>query len=79
MIMYFNKKFLSLQSRFKEIKMNEFDRIISNNKVISNYEYKGNFKKNIVPFVYDLKEIETLIQKKLFCERNLNPMYEINL
>ncbi len=27
MIMYFNKKFLSLQSRFKEIKMDEFDRI----------------------------------------------------
>lgn len=79
MIMYFNKKFLSLQSRFKEIKMNEFDRLICNNKVVSNYEYNGIFKKNIVPFVYGFKEIETLIQKKLFFERNLNTIYEINL
>lgn len=79
MIMYFNKKFLSLQSRFKEIKMDEFDRIISKNKVVSNYEYNGIFKKNIVPFVYGFKEVETLIQKKLFYKKDLNPMYEMNL
>jgi tRNA A37 threonylcarbamoyladenosine modification protein TsaB len=79
MIMYFNKKFLSLQSKFKVIKMDEFDRIISNNKVVSNYEYNGIFKKNIVPFVYGFKEVETLIQKKLFYKKDLNPMYEMNL
>ena len=75
MIISINKKFFNLGVKFRELKTNEFERILSKKKVVSNCEYNGIFKKNLVPFVYGFKDIEVLVQKKLFLDKNLKQKY----
>lgn len=75
MIISINKKFFNVGVKFRELKTNEFERILSKKKVVSNYEYNGIFKNNLIPLKYTHKEIELLIKQKLIIEKNITPNY----
>ena len=69
-----NKKFFYLSTN-KELKIQQLNKILSKKKVVSNYQYSGIFKKNLISFAYDIKDMKILVNKKLFIEKNINPKY----
>lgn len=75
LIMLIGKKFLDITSKHKKLEIEQIDRILSTKKIVSNYEYSGIFKNNLIPFNYNYKDIELLIKKKLIVEKNITPKY----
>ena len=73
-IISINNKFLNLYN-YKDLKIEEFQGILETKKVVSNFKYNDNFKKNLVSFEYNASDIEFLIQNKLFIKKNLSPKY----
>ena len=75
LIIQIGKKFLDIHNKHKKLEINQMDRLLSTKKIVSNYKYSGTFKKNLIPFKYDYKDIELLIKKKLIEEKNITPKY----
>jgi len=42
---------------------------------VSNFKYNGTFNNNLVSFDYNIDDIEILLQKKIFIEKNIAPKY----
>jgi len=74
-ILNINKKFLDITKKNKQLEKKQFDSLLSKKKIVSNYEYNGIFKDNLIPFKYTYKEIELLIKQKLTIEKNITPNY----
>jgi len=70
-----NKKFLDITKKSKQLEKKQFDSLLRKKKIVSNYEYNGIFKNNLIPFKYTHKEIELLIKQKLIIEEKINPNY----
>ena len=70
-----NKKFLDITKKSKQLEKKQFDSLLRKKKIVSNYEYNGIFKNNLIPFKYTHKEIELLIKQKLTIKKNLTPNY----
>ena len=75
MILNINKKFLDITKKSKQLEKKQFDSLLSKKKIVSNYEYNGIFKNNLIPLKYTHKEIELLIKQKLIIEKNITPNY----
>ena len=75
LIMLIGKKFLDITSKHKKLEIEQIDRLLSTKKIVSNYEYNGIFKNNLIPFNYNYKDIELLIKKKLIVEKNITLKY----
>ena len=75
MILNINKKFLDITKKSKQLEKKQFDSLLRKKKIVSNYEYNGIFKNNLIPFKYTHKEIELLIKQKLIIEKNITPNY----
>ena len=74
-ILNINKKFLDITKKSKQLKKKQFDSLLRKKKIVSNCEYNGIFKNNLIPLKYTHKEIELLIKQKLIIEKNLTPNY----
>ena len=75
LIMLIGKIFLDITHKHKKVEIEQIDRLLSTKKIVSNYEYSGTFKNNLIPFNYNYKDIELLIKKKLIVEKNITPKY----
>ena len=75
MILNINKKFLDITKKSKQLEKKQFDSLLRKKKIVSNYEYNGIFKNNLIPLKYTHKEIELLIKQKLIIEKNITPNY----
>ena len=75
MILNINKKFLDITKKSKQLEKKQFDSLLSKKKIVSNYEYNGIFKNNLIPLKYTHKEIELLIKQKLIVKKNITPNY----
>ena len=74
-ILNINKKFLDITKKSKQLEKKQFDSLLRKKKIVSNCEYNGIFKNNLIPLKYTHKEIELLIKQKLIIEKNLTPNY----
>tara|TARA_B100001093_G_scaffold192780_1_gene185298 strand:+ start:3046 stop:3606 length:561 start_codon:yes stop_codon:yes gene_type:complete len=74
-ILNVNKKFLDITKKSKQLEKKQFDSLLRKKKIVSNYEYNGIFKNNLILFKYTHKEIELLIKQKLTIKKNLTPNY----
>ena len=74
-ILNINKKFLDITKKSKQLEKKQFDSLLRKKKIVSNYEYNGIFKNNLISFKYTHKEIELLIKQKLTIKKNLRPNY----
>ena len=73
-IIYFNKKFY--QSNKKNINLDLFHKLLTKEKIMSNFEGSTEFEKNnILPFEYDHENIENLIKKGLYIQKKITPYY----
>ena len=75
MILNINKKFLDITKKNKQLEKKQFDSLLRKKKIVSNYEYNGIFKNNLIPLKYTHQEIELLIKQKLIIEKNISPNY----
>lgn len=73
-ILSIGNKFINLNSN-KVLKIEEFKDILFKKKVVSNFKYNGTFNNNLVSFDYNIDDIEILLQKKIFIEKNITPKY----
>ena len=64
-----------MTKKSKQIERKQFESILREKKIVSNYEYNGIFKDNLIPFKYTHKEIGLLIKQKLIIEKNITPNY----
>ena len=74
-ILNINNKFLDITKKSKQLEKKQFDSLLRKKKIVSNCEYNGIFKNNLIPLKYTHKEIELLIKQKLIIEKNLTPNY----
>ena len=74
-ILNINKKFLDITKKSKQLEKKQFDSLLRKKKIVSNCEYNGIFKNNLIPLKYTHTEIELLIKQKLIIEKNLTPNY----
>ena len=49
MILNINKKFLDITKKSKQLEKKQFDSLLRKKKIVSNYEYNGIFKNNLIP------------------------------
>ena len=73
-ILSIGNKFININSN-KVLKIEEFKDILFKKKVVSNFKYNGTFKNNLVSFDYNIDDIEILLKKKFFIEKNIAPKY----
>jgi len=74
-IININNKFLDITKKTKQLEKKQFESLLRKKKIVSNYEYNGIFKNNLIPFKYTHKEIELLVKQKLIIEKNITPNY----
>ena len=75
LVIQIGKKFIDISGKYKKLEIEQMHRLLSTKKIVSNYEYNGIFKRNLIPFKYNFKDIELLVKKKLIVKKNLNPKY----
>lgn len=74
-ILNINNKFLDITRKSKQLEKKQFDSLLRKKKIVSNCEYNGIFKNNLIPLKYTHKEVELLIKQKLTIKKNLKPNY----
>ena len=74
-VMQIGNFFLDVSGKHKKLEIEQINKLLTVKKILSNYEYSGIFRNNLIPFSYNYKDIELLIKKKLIVDKNIIPKY----